>query len=267
MATYMDDDEDRMDEDQDVPMSEDVQTESNLHKFSSSNYHSDTRPLMAEDYAAQSLAADMDEWITYDHKADNPEASFQEFIINNKPSTVSRLSGVGWIFVESPSRQISEDETGDVIGLQEQWELLQNSGRPINYHTIFDLAKAHDVLNGKWLMHMDPGFKTDHAWEMVAKATVQGQLGCSAKVSPFDPTKPYSRHVICVYNNDFTDKQAVYELEDKIRSVGIKCHLSYKPDVYTYLGIYRNNKWQIRPTIYESIYTLHKGSRIDPLYE
>lgn len=36
----------------------------------------------------------------------------------------------------------------------------------------------------------------------------------------------------------------------------MKCLLTYKPDVYTYLGIYRANRWHLCPTLYESRFQL-----------
>ncbi|XP_016300195.1 UPF0696 protein C11orf68 homolog, partial [Sinocyclocheilus anshuiensis] len=77
----------------------------------------------------------------------------------------------------------------------------------------------------------------------------------SAKVSPRDPRSD-SRHVICVYNQNFTEEEQVMRLDAVIHAAGVKCVLYYKPDVYSYLGIYRNNRWKICPTIYESMFDL-----------
>lgn len=82
----------------------------------------------------------------------------------------------------------------------------------------------------------------------------------SAKVSPRDPSSN-SRHVICVYNQNFTDEEQVVRLDSAIRAAGVKCVLYYKPDVYTYLGIYRNNRWKLCPTIYESMFDLESVPR------
>ena len=60
------------------------------------------------------------------------------------------------------------------------------------------------------------------------------------------------KHVICVYNEKFSDKTQVFEAESSIRKVYHNCQLSYKPDIFTYLGIYRKNKWNIRPTLYST---------------
>ncbi|XP_028834160.1 UPF0696 protein C11orf68 homolog [Denticeps clupeoides] len=214
-------------------------------------------PFSAEIYAAEAMAADMDPWVLFDTRK-TPRAEFDGWLESNRPSQVSRfgeeggLSGpVGWIAVVGPDHSPS---VGDVSGLQESWEKLLASGRPISFQTVKELALNHGVLTGKWLMHLDTGFKVDHAWECIARATLDGKISL-AKVSPRDP-KPENKHVICAYNQNFTDEDQVMRLDAAIRSTGVKCPLSYKPDVYTYLGIYRNNRWKLCPTIYESKFDL-----------
>ncbi|XP_030636530.1 UPF0696 protein C11orf68 homolog [Chanos chanos] len=212
---------------------------------------------LSETYAAESLAADMDPWIIFDARK-TPRAEFDRWLQSNRPSQVSRYgdeadgSGlVGWIAVSGPDRCPSNK---DVMGLQENWERLLASGRPVTFQTVKELALNHNVLSGKWLMHLDTGFKVDHAWECIARAVVDGKIS-SAKVSPHNPRSD-ARHVICVYNTDFTDEGQVMRLDAVIRATGVKCPLFYKPDVYTYLGIYRSNRWKLCPTIYESRFDL-----------
>ncbi|XP_028330684.1 UPF0696 protein C11orf68 homolog [Gouania willdenowi] len=211
----------------------------------------------SETYAAESMAADMDPWIEFDSRK-TPRSEFEGWLETNRPSQVCRfgdeengVSPVGWIAVRSPNDSPSN---GDVAGLQDSWEKLLSSCRQVSFQTIKELALNHGVLNGKWLMHLDSGFKVDHAWECVARAVVDGKIS-SAKVSPFNP-KSDSKHVICMYNENFTDESQVVQLDSVIRATGVKCPLSYKPDVYTYLGIYRNNRWKLCPTIYESKFDL-----------
>ncbi|XP_048883579.1 UPF0696 protein C11orf68 homolog [Brienomyrus brachyistius] len=213
--------------------------------------------MSADALAAESMAADMDPWIVFDARK-TPRAEFEQWLESNQPSQVSRFgedrenpSPVGWIAVYSPNHSPS---TGDVTGLQESWEKLLASGRPVGFQSVKELALNHGVLSGKWLMHLDTGFKVDHAWEGIARATVEGKIS-AAKVSPRTP-KSDSKHVICVYNQTFTDEDQVMRLDAEIRATGVKCPLSYKPDVYTYLGIYRNNCWNMCPTIYESKFDL-----------
>ncbi|KAL2079090.1 hypothetical protein ACEWY4_024834 [Coilia grayii] len=211
----------------------------------------------AQDYAAEAMAADMDPWIKFDARK-TPRAEFDSWLESYRPSQVSRFDEeeggrgpIGWIAVYGP--EFCPD-TGDVEDLQESWERLLSSGRPVTFQTVRELALNHGVLSGKWLMYLDSGFKVDHAWECVARAVLEGKV-MSAKVSPRN-ARSDSKHIICVYNESFTDEDQVMRLDAIIRATGVKCPLSYKPDVYTYLGIYRNNRWKLCPTIYESKYNL-----------
>ncbi|XP_006002518.1 UPF0696 protein C11orf68 homolog [Latimeria chalumnae] len=211
----------------------------------------------AEDYAAEAMAADMDPWLVFDARK-TPRAEFEDWLETNRPSRVCRygdptrdLGPVGWVAVYGPDLFPTQ---GDVEGLQEDWEQLQTSQRPINFETIKELALNHQVLAGKWLMHLETGFKVDHAWRGIACSILEGKM-TQAKVSPYCPDAK-GKHVICVYNNDFTNEEEVMDLDAAIRATGVKCPLFYKPDVYTYLGIYRNNCWRLCPTIYESKFNL-----------
>ncbi|KAJ3585223.1 hypothetical protein NHX12_013944 [Muraenolepis orangiensis] len=210
----------------------------------------------SEGYAAEALAADLDPWIVFDC-GKTPRAEFDDWLESNRPSQVSRYGDedkgpVGWIAVRRGDH--SNRDHADVVGLQESWDKLLASGRTVNFQAVKELALNHRVLSGKWLMHLEAGFKLEHAWECVARAVLDGKI-LQVKVSTRDPASE-SRQVICMYNRDFTDEGEVMRLDTAIRATGVKCQLSYKPDVYTYLGIYRNNRWKLCPTIYDSKFNL-----------
>ncbi|XP_006037167.1 UPF0696 protein C11orf68 homolog [Alligator sinensis] len=209
-------------------------------------------PFSAEQLAAESMAADMDPWVVFDARR-TPRAEFEAWLATYPPSRVARYGPrpVGWIAVYGPGYS---PEAGDVVGLQEAWERLQLSGRSVTHTTVRELALNHGVLTGKWLIHLDTGFKVDHAWAGVARAVLDGRFTV-AKVSPCHPDGE-RRHVVCVYTDDFTDEEHVLAADAAIRAAGVKCPLAYKPDVYTYLGIYRDNRWRLCPTIYESRFDL-----------
>ena len=84
----------------------------------------------------------------------------------------------------------------------------------------------------------------------VAAAVVSGCLGFAAKVSARDREK--RTHVICVYTEDFTNEEQVRAVEKGLRKIGVTSVMSYKPDVHTTLGIYKDNPWGLKPTIYNS---------------
>ena len=58
------------------------------------------------------------------------------------------------------------------------------------------------------------------------------------------------RHVICVYADDYTDLEEVNCLRIALKAIGVKRLIGFKPDAYTYLGIYKENAWNIRPSRY-----------------
>lgn len=214
----------------------------------------------AELHAAEALAADMDPWNVFDCRK-TPRSEFQAWLENNRPSRVLRYGGegqgnVGWICVLGPNYC---PDDGDTVGLQDSWERMLDSGRPASFQVVRELARNHGVLSGKWLMHLEAGFKLDHAWEGVARAVLDGRIS-SAKVSPHQPQST-TRQVICVYNQDFTNEMQVVQLDSVVRSTGVKCPLYYKPDAYTHLGIYRGNCWRLCPTIYESRFDLERMPR------
>ncbi|CAC5360766.1 UPF0696 protein C11orf68 homolog,UPF0696 protein C11orf68 [Mytilus coruscus] len=225
-----------------------------------------TSQYKSESLAAESLAADMDRWITY-RQRHQPYEIFEQWLNKNLPSCHYRSEGVGWICVRG--NQVEKVEgLGDLRGLHQMWDEVQKSNRPINVETISDLARIFKVTNGKWLFHVDSGAKADHLWSIVAKAIVKGEIPCkSAKVSPYDDCAENNdkfEHVVCVYNDNYLNEEEVMDCEHGLRKIGIKCPLMYKPDVYTYLGVYRNNPWDLRPTVYRSEYDVISGkSQID----
>ena len=168
---------------------------------------------------------------------------------------------------ESDSEDTHQEKTGkDLPGLMESWKHLRESGEKINFSKITALAQKHRVTFGKWMVFTDEAIKAEIAWNKIATAIVEERIpSLTAKVSQYDGT---GKHVICTYNRDYTNESQVYELERALRSIGIRTRLSYKPDVYTYLGIYVKNEWCVRPTIYASDYYAVDGtSKITRLFE
>ena len=60
------------------------------------------------------------------------------------------------------------------------------------------------------------------------------------------------QHVICVYTENFADKDDVWRVEKELRSMGFTDILKYKPDIYTWFQIYIGNKYKIKPSLYTS---------------
>ncbi|KAK3093358.1 hypothetical protein FSP39_014511 [Pinctada imbricata] len=145
-----------------------------------------------------------------------------------------------------------------VLELQIEWEELQLNGQTISKQVIKDLAIKHNTTCGKWLFYVKAGEEVDRVWAKVATAIYGGTIpSISAKVSPSRPGQRV--HVICVYNDDFTDHQEVMSCERGLRELGVRHTLYYKPDAYTYLNVYSSNIWGLKPTVYTSFYNRTQG--------
>ncbi|KAJ3585227.1 hypothetical protein NHX12_013948 [Muraenolepis orangiensis] len=186
----------------------------------------------SEGYVTDAMPADLDPWIVFDC-GKTPRAEFDDWLESNRPSQVSRYGDedkgpVGWIAVRRGDH--SDPNHADMDGLQESWDKLLASGRTVNFQEVKELALKHRVLSGKWMVSLKTGFNLEHAWECVARAVLDGKI--------------------------LQVKGEVMWLDTAIRATGVKCRLAHKPNVYTYLKIYENNCWNLRPTIYDSNFNL-----------
>jgi len=120
---------------------------------------------------------------------------------------------------------------------------------------ILDLAQHLRVTCGKWMIFCTVS-EVDAAWDVIAKATANNELGIAAKVASKLATRANTEHLICVYTADFNDKQDVKRVASALHRLGFLPStgkpLYYKPDVYTYLGISSQNPWGIKASIYDS---------------
>ena len=136
-----------------------------------------------------------------------------------------------------------------------------SGSRPTSDKTVEELAKSFNVTSGKWIFFPSSGGKGDHLWSIVANGIMSDRLTCDlAKVSALDEAS--EQHCISMHNPDYTNMDQVMESEKSIRQIGIKCKMQYKPDAFTYLGIYAGNVWGIKPYIFKSYYDINKGYSI-----
>ncbi|KAI5854085.1 DUF1917-domain-containing protein [Durotheca rogersii] len=126
---------------------------------------------------------------------------------------------------------------------------------------ILDLAKAHHVTCGKWMLFCS-AFQVNEVWGIIANATANNELGIAAKAALRSTDDPRTYQLICVYTADFSDAKDVKRVAEKLKQLGLVQPrgrpLYYKPDVYTYLGIAQGNPWDIKASIYDTTSMLEK---------
>jgi hypothetical protein len=106
---------------------------------------------------------------------------------------------------------------------------------PITVKHVDQLAQRSGILVGKWLIHRIDS-EIDLAWKKIAENVWHGHLGISAKSST--ALKKSRRYVMCVYTENYLDLLDVKRVRKKLRNLGFSEELCYKPDIYSYLGIY-----------------------------
>ncbi|KAJ1325583.1 DUF1917 domain-containing protein [Microdochium nivale] len=126
---------------------------------------------------------------------------------------------------------------------------------------LLGLAKHLRVTCGKWMLFCTVS-DVNTVWEIVAKATVNNELGIAAKVAPKSTTDFRAERIICVYTADFSNTQDVKRVATSLHRLGLIPPMGrpiyYKPDAYTYLGLGSQNPWGIRASIYNSTTVLNK---------
>ena len=210
------------------------------------------------------MAADDDQWLQFQVEeaitAKQQLDQLKMWMMANSPSTITRSSGVGWIAVKF------KDKRKKVLEAKAAWVSYE---REKTMDVVNNLADEFNVKGGKWLCHL-PTSMIDQVWGKLATTLMCGGLGPSVymvKVSPVQDVQPEQsrgEHFICVYNMDYKDTEQVMRVENLMRSAGVTTILTYKPDIFSALGIYRNNKWGCRSTMYSSRVMLMDGkSRVE----
>ncbi|XP_041360569.1 UPF0696 protein C11orf68 homolog [Gigantopelta aegis] len=149
---------------------------------------------------------------------------------------------------EDDEEEDDEDNIPVQLKCQREFEKLKLSNQ-VTYENIKAIARNNKYLSGKWLVYRDV-CDIDAVWMTIANAVLANKLGQAAKVSGRDSDDDH--HVICVYTKDFTDVDDVMRVKLMLRQLGVTGRLTYKPDIYTILGIYAKNKWHLKATVYSS---------------
>jgi hypothetical protein len=101
--------------------------------------------------------------------------------------------------------------------------------------------------SGKWMLFPRCG-QAVSTWRILAQAGHNGQIWL-AKISP---SATRGRHLICVYTPDFTDQVDVESAVRRLDNLGlVERAVYYKPDIFTYAGIYNRTRSSNRASAYE----------------
>lgn len=113
------------------------------------------------------------------------------------------------------------DPSGDILKLSEE--------------IIDKFAKKMDITSGKWVI-FPPKEEVDEAWESIKELAEENKI--DAKVSTKKQVGEKGHYVICVYTENYLDKEKTMEIREELRKKGFTETLYYKPDLYSILRIY-----------------------------
>ncbi len=111
-----------------------------------------------------------------------------------------------------------------------------------------DLAQKHKCTTGKWLMPVEDGKFSDELGVYFIRTF--GRETPSKNPHCFHKGQRKNGTMISIHTKDWTDEETTLKIAEVARGLSLKDELHYKADAYTALGIYRNNVYNIIPTIY-----------------
>ncbi|PPR05420.1 hypothetical protein CVT24_008035 [Panaeolus cyanescens] len=135
--------------------------------------------------------------------------------------------------------------------LQESFDSLVEAEN-VTAESIQQISKEHNVVSGKWVLFV-PEYKVDAMWAKVVDLVCLYRKAQCANLRNTPQIhggqQAWRQSAICVWVEDFTDKKSVVELRKYLRLIGVQEEIAFKPDAYSYLGIYSHNIWNVRPGI------------------
>lgn len=187
-------------------------------------------------------ANEVDMTCTFDEK-NSTQTRILKFLARWPPSRTS--FDYGPYIIANRGGQPQVDTPPDLEGLTRDFEALV-AAETVTVETLDQISKANNVVVGKWMVFAESP-KVDILWGKILHWVCTERKKGLAKVSTW---KQDEKHVICVYVDDYTNKEEVNELRAALKKLGAKGKIGFKTDAYTHLNIYKQNPWNIRPSRY-----------------
>lgn len=178
-------------------------------------------------------------WIRTERQITEAEKKQRQFDVRKVNKFLERKGYKNFRYFKYENDDIlKRDKNATVIKFAGGYGVI-TPGKKLSAEVIDELAKHVGLISGKWLIYAERK-NVDRVWRRIKKLWKKKKIW-SAKVSTATepPQKP---HVICVYTKDYLDEKDVMKVLEELRDIGIEDRLTYKPDIYTMLGIYYDTK-------------------------
>lgn len=125
--------------------------------------------------------------------------------------------------------------------------MFQNSDLPSENKSRYWLYEAKPGLQsfysndktGKWCIFVSRS-EVDEQWSKIKQVIKEGKL-LVAKVSTAASLKSETEHVVCVYTEDWSDKEELKRTRQVLKEIGFESPLGYKRDIETKNRVYGSN--------------------------
>ncbi|KAJ5711692.1 hypothetical protein N7488_005848 [Penicillium malachiteum] len=120
---------------------------------------------------------------------------------------------------------------------------------------ILSVARETGITAGKWMLFPSDD-RVDEVWRTLVLALEKGDVCADAKVSTNDGKGNGQARLICIYTEDFADREDVKKVlqmlarEELFHPRGRPIY--YKSDAFTLLEINSKNKYQLKASMYSS---------------
>ncbi|KAF9073140.1 hypothetical protein BDP27DRAFT_1319473 [Rhodocollybia butyracea] len=183
-----------------------------------------------------------------------------DFLSEYKPSCItSNDMRVEWIAVNRGMHTLDLQRPPLIEEMKISFKSSINSYSPqsrphpgLSPTVLDELARAYNITSGKWLIFLVVSLIWLQRKKGFAKVSVMKPARRGTLNSGNTRTRSSQSHscVISVYVGNYLNEDEVMELRADLRSIGVDRRISFKPDAYSHLGIYRNNEWGIPPSRY-----------------
>ena len=130
---------------------------------------------------------------------------------------------------------------------------------------IKDVARKNQPTTGKWLLSV-AWSEADDIWKKLVRGLVEGRFSAELGVlciriygRETPERNPHCQHkgqrtsntMISIFTEDWTDEASTMKIAEICRSLGVGGQLKYKPQIFSDFDIFRNNVYDLTPTIYQ----------------
>lgn len=179
-------------------------------------------------------------------------SAFNKFLTMVEPSKAS-CADLAWIhcsLTNSLHYTTAKDEKRIQNALQD-WEGIVEIKNPAA-EDVDRVAKKHRLMSGKW-MCFPRSDEVDCVWENLCRAMMSGTLKDCTEIKISTASAKDDMHVLVAYTDDYSNEKLTQSIAKNLTSLlpPLKDNrLLYKADIYTHLGIYAKNEYNLKPTIY-----------------